>query len=223
MLYVTFMWVSLGLALVVRLLLPDDIYPKYSLPIPMYLPFQQQRSLIAFSSNLVGQTILCIQAAGLGIYGFGILFCIVVHIFGFLGIVEEFIGKIRKEIVTKSVVTDQAEPSTSKTTLQMAVLTVINRSGPSLNRDIPFAQWMQIVTEMVSDVNSTITSLSELYTENFFLHEQNLCALFLCGLVVTFENKQYLFAVPGFLYVLCLVNEKILDKFENILSRYSLV
>lgn len=220
-LYVDLISISVGVNLI-SLLLPDNIYPKFSLAIPVYLPFEEQHSWLAFGTTVLAQTIVSIQTATLAIFLFNTLFCVVIHIFGIFDIIEEFLGQIKKEMLTTITVANDTEPKASSSTLQMDVLETINRSSVMVDKKMPFEVWMQIVTDMVSDVNSTITSFSALFSEIFLMHEiTSLCALFLFGLVITVNNQQYLFAIgltfiPCIHYSLCLINEKILDKFDNI-------
>lgn len=82
---------SLGFAMV-ELCLPERILPKYSLPLPYYLPFREQKSWIAFVTTIAVQTKLLVDCATLTIYVFGIFFCIALHILAFLNIIKDIIG-----------------------------------------------------------------------------------------------------------------------------------
>lgn len=81
---------------------------------------------------------------------------------------------------------------------------------------------MKIVTKMLCNVNSVISSFSKLYTELFLLLEiTSLGTLFICGLTFTVTRQQYFFAVrvtypTALLFCICYINEKILERLDDI-------
>lgn len=223
-LYVEAFGVILGYALVGQLL-PEKIYPKYSLPLPYYLPFKDQETYTAFITTLVVQLVLSILSVPIGTYVFGVFYTLVIHILGTLDIIQEFVEKKKVDMVLSLKPSEEEQkhqqPTTSKSTLQLEVLAQISQTLPNPN-EISFNEWIKIVTEMISDVSATVSSFSKLYTEFFLTIEiATLGSLFVAGLIFTVVREQYFFAVgisliSVFLHTFCYINEKILEKFENI-------
>lgn len=56
--YVDAFIVTIGFAFIGTIFLPENIYPKYSTPLPYFLPFTNQDTWIAFGTNLIAQTVL---------------------------------------------------------------------------------------------------------------------------------------------------------------------
>lgn len=197
--------------------LPENIFPKFSVPLPFYLPFNDQRTWLAFITTVVTQTFFAIIVTTLGIFIFGVLFCIAIHILGFLDIILGVIQKMKREMQTNVEVEVQKDSK-----LQLSTLAIINASLNENSTKTSFPVWMSIVTDMISDVNSVLTPLCKLYSQMFLLIElTSLGTIFICGLIFIVLREQYFFAVgvsagPSALFVMCYINEKILDKFDGI-------
>lgn len=187
--------ITIGLA-TIGMFLPEKIYPKFSLPILLYLPFKKQNTWHAFITTLLIQTKVCIDSASLITFIFGIFFCIVIHTLGFLNIVKEFVQNMKHDLQT------------------------IN--GGHKNTEVVYEESIKIITEMLCNVNSVIGSFSKLYTNFFLLLEMSsLCSLFLCGLTFTVVHQQYAFAIgitfpTVLLFLICLTNEMFLERLDDI-------
>lgn len=105
---------------IVGLLLPEHIYPKFTLPVSFYLPFKEQQSWHAFITTVLAHAKVTIDTASLANYIFGVFFCISIHILGFLDIVKEIVGKMKE-------MSDEDEMP--RKTLQLQTLAVINASS----------------------------------------------------------------------------------------------
>ncbi|XP_063709119.1 uncharacterized protein LOC134837665 [Culicoides brevitarsis] len=189
--------VSLGYA-IIGCFLPDHIYPKYSAPLPFYLPFTHQNTPLSCIVTLTMQFIVSIQAATATFYIFSAFFCIVNHVLGLFDIIISSIKLLKIEILSQA--------------------THLKKKDSTL----PIAEWIKILSDMINDGNSIVTSFNGIYSLTFFILEiAAIGALFISGLLFTIVHQQYCFAfgftaVAFFLFVVCHINEKILNKIDVI-------
>lgn len=199
--YVDNFGITMGIAFI-GLFLPENVYPKYSPPVPFYLPFPNQETWLAFITTTLTETIIAVHVATLAIFIISAVFCIILHVLGYLDMIQAIAQKAKLEI---------AETIESN-----------GNNDEKENNEVSFEEWMEIITEMISDVNSIISQLRDFYKESFLLNEMaSLGSLFICGLVITVVKQQYLFAfgfiiVTLLLFSFCYVNEEILNRFEEI-------
>lgn len=215
--YVDVLFITFGLAFI-GLFLSEDIHPKFGLPIPFYLPFKKQESWLAFITTIFWIVKCAIDTATIIVFVFGMFFCIALHILGFLDIIKDIVEKMKEELKMNQTEIDEDEQSStmkSNSIIQVKPVAIINESAA-------FHEWTKIITEMICNVNTTISSFSKLYTEFFLLLEiASLASLFICGLTFIVTRQQYFYAVgvtfPTFLlFCICYINEKILEKFDDI-------
>lgn len=177
--YINSFNITCGFALIGQIL-PENIYPKFSLPVPIYLPFKNQNTWTAFLSTVLAQTIMANHISIMSTYVLGVFYCTVIHVLGFLDIVQELVAKMNGEMRSKLKSFDDEVQSTSKSkpTLRLKDLASINKSLNSTTEDTSFEEWMKIITDMISDVNAVVTSLNNLFKEFFLMFEiANLGAL----------------------------------------------
>lgn len=185
-LYIDAVGFTFGFA-IIGYFLPDIIYPKFSLPVPFYMPFEKQDTWLTFMTTVVVQTIVAVDTATMAIYLWGVGLCGLIHILGYLELVQEMADQITLD-----------------------------------NNSISFEEWIRILNQMISDVNSVISWFGTLYAlPYFFVEIATLGALFICGLIFTVVRQQYFFAVGitvvcALFFVACYANEKILEKLGNI-------
>ncbi|XP_063698008.1 uncharacterized protein LOC134828948 [Culicoides brevitarsis] len=109
-----------------------------------------------------------------------------------------------------------------KSTLELETLKIINESSKIPKKEVSFAEWTQILNDMISDVNSTITYLANLLAFPILTVEfASLASLFISGLIFTVVKQQQLFAIAVnivslLLFITCYFNEKFLEKLDDI-------
>lgn len=203
-LYADALSVSLGYAFI-GIFLPENIYPKLSPPLPFYLPFNEQNTWISYITTTTAQTIVSIQAAIISHFIYGVFFCIFIHIIGSLDIITDIVDKIKED----------TEKSLRNKSLNLTGLYANEHS-------LSFEEWIKILSNMISEVNFNITSLSNLYSAFCLILEiASLGSLFIFGLTITVVRQQYFYAIgmtgsAGFLFIFCHINEIVLEKIEKI-------
>ncbi|XP_063697534.1 uncharacterized protein LOC134828485 [Culicoides brevitarsis] len=181
---------------VITLFLPEHIYPKFSPPIPYYLPFPNQKTWPAYIITVSVHTQAGLHAATLTSFVFGFFYAIVIHILGVLDMVLDSIKLLKAELLEK--IKRRESLSTSS-----------------------FDNWMRIIVDMIADVNEVVSTLSNLYAEYFLLLEfTSFATLFIAGLIVTVVKTQYfmvfLTCYNVMFYTVCYIHEKVLKKLNDI-------
>lgn len=203
LLYVDNIGYSLGFP-IIGYFLPEHIYPKFSPPVPFYLPFSNQQTWMAFISNILFITILCIDAATITIYCLFIFVCSSIQIIGYLDIVLATVKKMRVDLMAK--------------VKRFCVV----EEPPNDPFNVTFEEWIQIIIDMIDDVNKNMNIITDIYAVTSMLTEfASLGAIFICGMIFVILQQQYFFAigmsaVALMLYMVCYVNEKILEKYKSI-------
>lgn len=226
--YVAAVMDTIGFA-IVQVLLPDEMFPKFSLPMLFYLPFKEQNSYLAWITTVLVQLKVCIDAAAMITYIFGIFFCIVLHVLGYLDIVKETVEHLKQDLLVNIKGFDEDQVMTVKphSSLQLETLEIINESstepdGKLHDNETVLNNSIKIITEMLCNVNSVIGLFSKLYTEFFLLMEiSSLSSLFICGLTFTVIHEQYFYAIcitfpTALLFCICFINEKFLESLDDI-------
>ncbi|XP_063706381.1 uncharacterized protein LOC134835433 [Culicoides brevitarsis] len=187
---------SLGFA-IIGICLPDDIYPKFKLPVPFYFPFSVWENWPAFLLTIFGQFIIAFDGASITIYAFGLYFCTCFHVLCYLDIILASVRQLRKEMLA-------------------------NLEGFVIKEDLKFEKWIKILTDMIVDVHVNANICNDLFKITAFLLEiASLGSFFIFGLIMMVLKEQYLFGfgiifVMFLFYVVCFVNEKIRDRFCEI-------
>ncbi|XP_063708809.1 uncharacterized protein LOC134837369 [Culicoides brevitarsis] len=191
----TGMFSSIG-ALFLGLILPESIYPKFSLPIPFVLPFKDQENWIVFGATAAIQVVITIVFVFFICFLLEINISIILHFLGMLDIVREIIEKLGNEILDTRI-----------------------KGKRGL---MPFVEWMKIITDLVSDINSVVTFISNSLTTFFVVLEAGVVGVLLLGGLIFMVVKEhqpfamFCWAATFFLFLWCLINEKLLDKYEKI-------
>lgn len=208
----------------VGLFLPESIYPKYSAPLPYYLPFKQQNTIWSFIITVSVQTFVCFYSLLFISFLYSIFFCILIHILEYMNIIHEFIKNVKKDLKRdiNQLALEDEQPTSSTSTLQREVLAAINVESHNNSNQTEFNKSIKIITEMINEVNAIIETVAEITKHLFLMLEiASLCTFFISGLMITVLKQQYIFAigitcVNVLLFIDCYANEKILDKFEEI-------
>lgn len=194
--------VTVGFAFV-GIFLPENIYPKYSLPLPFVYPFSTHKTPLTFFVGLLGQMKLSMDFTPLILFLFAEFYCIIMHILTVLDIVKASIRLMKEKMTVKpQILSDILEED------------VANK--------LSFDEWIKIITEMITDVNQVMSQLSEFLSEPLLLAEiGTLGSLFFSGMVFLVVQQQYVVAIAAFWFpvvylLICIINEKILDKFSDI-------
>lgn len=203
LLYVENVAYTIGVA-IIGFFLPERMYAKYQTPIPFYLPFNNQNTLLAYSSTVFVGFMVCIDGAAMTIYTATSFFCITFHILGYLDIIVIAAKQMKTEMWSNYkffVVEEGKEGDEGRTT---------------------FEEWIKILTDMISDVSAMVTITNGFYgLIMLFVEFATFGVLFLSGLIFINVRQHYVFAIglPAvalIFFLLCYINEMILDKFEDI-------
>lgn len=202
-LYIENVGYSLGFG-IICIFLPENLHKKYDPPIPFYLPFKRQDTWLAFGITVFAELMICIDGATFTLYVAGPFFCIWLHIFGYLKTIVDAAQQMKGEMLSK------------------VRFFVVDENIRGKEGELSFEEWIKILTDMISDVSSIFTLATNFYSITCVLVEfASLGAFFMCGLTVIIIHDQYFFGigitfVTALLYVICHINESILDKFEEI-------
>ncbi|XP_063709139.1 uncharacterized protein LOC134837683 [Culicoides brevitarsis] len=199
---------------IISFFLPDDIVPKFEIPVPFMLPFPDQHTWICFITSVVVCQIALVYIA-LGIIFLSFLFlCITLHILGFCDVILESIEEMKNDLEAR---TEEIRESYAETSTALPFL----RQKVPLN-DKKFENWIKCITSMIVDVNTVILKMYRIFTYLALIIEiVSLSNLFLTGLIIIIVKSQYFFAVSGnvclvILFGTCYINEVIRDKFDEI-------
>lgn len=188
--------ITLGFA-IVGIFLPESIYPKFSFPLPFYLPFKNQETYLCYCLTLLFQFKTTVDVASLGIFVYAMLYVLAIHHFSYLDIVKEAVELMQHEIEEKC-----------------------DLNG--LNYHINLNEWTKTITDMVCDVNESIAMYQNIYNGLFFMLEMaSFGSLFIFGLILLVVHQQLFFAigitvVAASLFIQCYINEKYLEKFTAV-------
>lgn len=182
---------TLGMG-VLLLFVPETIHSKYKLPVPYYLPFEEQETFKHYVITIIGQFICASSLSCAAALVVGLFLCVILHIASYLDIINDIVEKFAQEV--------QAE--------EVNVVELENCS--------------KIIGRMVTDVIEITSVLSRLYTFFFLLIEcAAFGSLIVFGLTFLVLHQQYAIAISilhiaAELYMVCFVSVKIDDKFSSI-------
>ncbi|XP_063704234.1 uncharacterized protein LOC134833736 [Culicoides brevitarsis] len=177
--------ISVGFT-VTKIFLPESILPRYALPLPLFLPFEDQCQTFAFWTTMSFQTLFLFTTAPLFIYFCGHFLCLILHIFAFLDLIKDAAHEMKKDLVKNPV------------------------------------DCVKILNDMICEVNSVVSEINKIFSDIFLnLEIGTLGTYFSSGLIILILREQYFYAIciniiGVCLLLCCYINEKILDKFENI-------
>lgn len=186
--------ITIGFA-IFGIFLPESIYPKFSFPLPFYLPFKNQETYLCYCLTLLAQFKTTVDVASLGIFVYAMLYCLSIHHLSFLDIIKESVELFQQGVERKHV---------------------------SKGTDDDITEWVKIITDMVCDVNESIAMYQNVYSGLFFMLEMaSFGSLFIFGLILLVVHQQLFFAVgitvvAASLFIQCYINEKYLEKFSAI-------
>lgn len=190
--------------------LPESMYPKFSQPLPYNLPVKDQKNFTVFWITLIGQIKCAMDIGSFNVVFLGIFYTIFIHIHTYLNIIKETITLFGEKLEEKHY--NWLEEGRKSQEI------VSNQD----NDVLPLEEWFKLIVDMISESNTIITTLSNIFTHFFFFFEfGSFGALFIFGLIITVIHQQYFFAfgiigLAAVLFVFCYINEKILEKFEEI-------
>lgn len=116
--------ITIGIALISKFL-PDEIYPKYQPPVPIYLPFFEEKKLIDYLINLSIQSCGALITAQSFAYLLNIFLTVSIHILTYLDLIYETIVQMKK------------------------VLSLNEPGGVCVGLDVK--EWTKMICDMVSD------------------------------------------------------------------------
>lgn len=90
--------ITIGFA-IIGIFLPESIYPKFSPPIPFFLPFTNQQTWTAFISTVLVIFHMATHISIMSGFVLAFFYCISIHILGFLDIILDVIGKIKEDML----------------------------------------------------------------------------------------------------------------------------
>lgn len=207
--YVDAFAITVGFALF-GLFLPERLYPKFSLPLPLAYPFSGHKTWLTCLVGTIGQYKMCLDFSALISLLSGVFCCIIMHILAFLDIVKATIRLMKDKMVMKLVV--EVEPSKMPVTVETL--------DPETLSDMN--EWIKIIVEMISDISQFMSKLSEFLSKPLLLAELgSFGCLFFTGMIFLVIHQQYVVAIgalwfPAFLLLVCYANEKMMDGFSDI-------
>lgn len=191
----------------ITFLLPDSMFPKYSLPLPFKIFFLDGRkTLWAYISTIVAQAIVSLQISMGAAILYSVILAFILHVFAYLDIVVDVIEMMNEDIKKRFIGLEQ-KPKGAK-------------DEPTEELDMTF--WIKTIVDMVSDVEDAMSSFANVFNGFFLMSELTaFAALIAFGMVFLVLKQQYSFgicitAVSILFYVLCYVNEKLLTKLAKI-------
>lgn len=197
------LFMTIGVALIGHFL-PDNIYPKYSLPLPYSLSFfENQETPLAFYFTVFAQCICVFQVVIAGALLASTLFAVVFHLFAYMDIINEIIGMMGQEMRDHFLQVRKGKRKAEETEFDLKL-------------------WIPMIVDAVTNVGNLVKSLDAIFSGVFFLGE---CAAFgafvLFGMVFLVLKKQYFLGVGAtpaciLIFFCCYVNEKILNKLSDI-------
>lgn len=191
--------------------LPENIYPKFTLPIPFYLPFTHQETWFAFSVTLTFQFVAALYFILFALFFFEVFFALVIHMIGMLDIVLEIVRKLSYDLQHNAI-------------LNYSSLKTISENPD--DEPLTLNEWLKLITNLLSEINEKVSSVIHFMSRSFiFLELSAISFLLLAGLILVVIKQQQPFAfvccsTAVLLFVLCYVNEKLLEKYEMIADEY---
>lgn len=192
---------TVGVAML-NLVLPESVVPKFTLPLPLYLPFRGEATWVTFCLNLILQVKISLEVCLFGSLGLTIFLCIVTHCFAMLDITKETVEMMGDQLLSRR----------RFKRMKREVLTV--------------DQWTKVIVNQVIQVNQVVSEVVSMYALQFFLHEITAtCALLASGfsLVILKEQQLFAIAISTFsvsLFVISRINDKLLEKYSDISNTF---
>lgn len=182
--------------------LPDNIYPKLSLPLPYFLPFKQQNSWPVYMISLVVQINYSIVSGSQTIVGLAIIYIISLYIVIYLEIIYRSIGLMKTEL--EQLLTEQ---------------TFERQKKPGQEVE----QWVPILVQMICDVKEVLDGFNEIFSFFFLLMDYCCCGgVFTFGLLVIVVKQQVIYGSIASLlivvvfFTLNIISVTIMHKFSQI-------
>lgn len=197
--------ISVGFAFV-GLFLPENIYPKYSAPMPYYFPIEDQKNWKVLCLTLFCQFKCSIDLASFHQLFLSIFYTVSIHIYTHLEIIKETIELLKEKLQKR-----HEKQLSGKTT-----------SNDVADDDLPIQAWIKLIVDMICESNKTISTFGQIFTGYFFLFElASFGSLFIFGLIMLVIHQQFFFAfgivcASFILFSFCFINEQFLEKFEEI-------
>lgn len=215
--------ITLG-TVIVGAMLPERIYPKYSLPLPNVYPFSYKKNWYTFVLGVICQFKGALDSGTLVVFSFAINYCILQHVLTYLEVIIATICLMKEKMKMKI---EPVEHSSENQVLDRQTLSEILKSFETNNNvDIAsclsFDDWIKIITQMICDVNDFISKFKKMFSGPLLLLELgSFGCLFISGMIILVVHQQYSIVVgavsiPTLLLGVCSANEQILDKFSEI-------
>lgn len=180
--------------------LPDHIYGKFQLPLPMYLPLKDQDNWTVFLVTAALQFVFSVNVTSMTVLVWGVILFEMFHIYGYLKIIEKSIGHMIDEMEATS-------------------------DLKSLNKSLK--EWIPIVVDMICDAKAIIGTFNGLFSFLFLLIEyQAFAAVFISAFLIVVIKQQQLIAIglaltlPTVFFIICLATVIIEDTFSDVYDQF---
>ncbi|XP_063708637.1 uncharacterized protein LOC134837202 [Culicoides brevitarsis] len=186
---------------VIGYFLPDQIYGKYQLPVPLFLPVKSQDNWIVFLSTSALQIVLLTETVTMGQLIWGVVLVILFHIYGFLEILEASVDQMKEDLL---------------------FLHDFRRKKDDLSPKM----WISMLVDMICDVKTTISRVGLIFSKFFLLFEFTAYASFFIGsflIVVIREQQLFGLAIMSNIFtffVLCFITVTIEDKMSAVFDKF---
>lgn len=165
------------------------MHGKYKLPVPYYLPFEDQKTFGHYIVTIFGQFICGTSLSSAASLVVGLFLCIVLHILSYLDLINEIIGETGQQLNSNKKSEEELE-NCSKIIVVMVTQVVKNVSV--------LYTYLFLLMEFAAFGSLIIFGLTCLV-----LHQQYAIAISILH-------------VAAEIYIICYVSEKVNDKFLNI-------
>ena len=125
---------------IVGTLLPESIHPKFSPPLPYYLPFKNQESWFTFITTVLFQFKCSYMVGVLAAYSMSILVTTSMHIFGYLDVIVHSLGMLKTQLTERE-----------KNFIYECKVKEITVENESSHQDLSVLQWFGLIHTMYVD------------------------------------------------------------------------
>lgn len=213
--------ITIGFAIIGQFL-PDNIYPKYSPPLPYYLPFKNQNTYFACFVTTLLQFIFAYSMGIVTVAYLGLFYTIILHFITSFKIILDAINIMGDEMNAGCFKNDGRSKDLNKPRKPLAPLATQGTSKETIDKNLSFEDWIQIIVYMINDVNGNIQRFGDMFKVYFmFLEVGSYGSIFFFGMTFFVMEQHYyhtflVIMVDVILLSFCYTNEKINDHFFEI-------
>lgn len=200
--------IGLGIP-VLGLFLPENIYPKYSLTIPLYLPLKNQDNLMVYLTTTVLESMLFMDFLTMAQLGYGVILLTLFQVYVFMSIVEESIELMK----------DEMEEEFNGN----GILSVTPREKED---KLAIKEWTIIIVEMICDAKQIIKLYNNLFSFTFLLVEFTAySAIHITAFLIVVMKEQQLcgfafLTTTMMFFILCSAFVAVEDKFSDVFDQF---